>query len=221
MSRPLDSDLPLILIGAGGHARVLQELAQAAGRQFLGVCDPKLASQGETTWHGLPVMGDDEALTGIDPASVGLVNGLGQLVGGKIRRALHDRLRTAGFTFPTLVHPAAWVASSATLADSVQVMAGAIIQPDGCIGSNVIINTRASIDHDCTIGQHVHIAPGATLCGGVQVGDGAFIGAGAVIIQGLRVGAGAVVGAGVTLTRDLDAGHIMRCAAGHLKHLNH
>lgn len=221
MNSPLGSDLPLILIGAGGHARVLQELAQSAGLQFLGVCDPQLASQGEVAWRGLAVLGGDEALNGIDPGSVGLVNGIGQLVGGRIRRALHDRLRRAGFTFPTLVHPAAWVASSAMLADGVQIMAGAIIQPDSRIDSDVIINTRASVDHDCTIGQHVHIAPGATLCGGVLVGEGAFIGAGAVVIQGVRVGAGAVVGAGATLTNDLDAGLTMRGASGRLKQLSH
>lgn len=221
MNSTLASAAPLILIGAGGHARVLQELTQAAGRQILGVCDPQLASQGAATWRGLPVLGGDEALNGIDPAGIGLVNGLGQLVGSKIRRALHERLRTAGFTFPTLVHPAAWVASSAMLADGVQIMAGVIIQPDSRIDSDVIVNTRASIDHDCTIGQHVHIAPGATLCGGVQVGAGAFIGAGAVVTQGVRVGAGAVVGAGVTLTRDLNAGLTMRCAPGYLKHLSH
>lgn len=187
----------------------------------MGVCDPRLASQGETTWRGLPVLGGDEALSGIDPASVGLVNGIGQLVGSQVRRDLDERLSAAGFMFSALVHPASWVASSATLAYGVQVMAGAIIQPDSRIDRNVIINTRASVDHDCTIGQHVHIAPGATLCGGVQVGDGAFIGAGAVIIQGIRVGAGSVVGAGVTLTRDLDAGLTIRCAAGRLKHLSH
>lgn len=221
MNRPLGTDLPLILIGAGGHARVLQELAQASGRQFLGVCDPHLASQGETTWRGLPVLGGDEALEEIDPTSVGLVNGIGQLVGSQARRDLYERLNTAGFTFPPLVHPAAWVACSATLSEGVQVMAGAIVQPDCRVNRNVIINTRASVDHDCVIGQHVHIAPGATLCGGVQVGEGAFIGAGAVIIQGIRVGVGAVVGAGVTLTRDLDAGLTMRCAAGRLKHLRH
>lgn len=221
MNRPLGTDFPLILIGAGGHARVLQELAQASGRQFLGVCDPQLASQGETTWRGLPVLGGDDALEEIDPSSVGLVNGIGQLVGSQARSDLHERLNTAGFMFPPLVHPAAWVAGSARLADGVQVMAGAIVQPDCRVNRNVIINTRASVDHDCVIGQHVHIAPGATLCGGVQVGEGAFIGAGAVIIQGIRIGVGAVVGAGVILTRDLDAGLTMRCAAGHLKHLRH
>lgn len=221
MNRATVSDLPLILIGAGGHARVLQELAQVAGWQFLGVCDPHLASQGETTWQGLAVLGGDAALNGMDPSGVGLVNGIGQLVGSTVRRALHDRFCTAGFTFPTLVHPAAWVSSTAMLADGVQIMAGAIIQPGCRIDSDVIINTRASVDHDCTIGPHVHIAPGATLCGGVHVGEGAFIGAGAVVIQGVRIGAGAVVGAGVTLTRDLDAGRTMQCPAGHLKHLNH
>lgn len=217
MSQRFDSDLPLIFIGAGGHARVLQELAQAAGRNIVGVCDPELVSQGVSTWRTVPVLGGDDALTDMDPAGVRLVNGIGQLVGSQSRRHLFERFTNAGFTFATLVHPAAWVARSATLAEGVQIMAGAIIQPDCRIGRNVIVNTRASVDHDCTIGQHVHIAPGATLCGGVQIEEDAFIGAGAVVIQGLHIGRAALLGAGATLTRNLGAQQTLKVAAGCLR----
>jgi UDP-perosamine 4-acetyltransferase len=148
-------------------------------------------------------------LTQFDPATLGLINGVGQLVGSQSRKAIYERLRQAGFSFPTLVHPAAWIASSATLAQGVQVMAGAVVQPDCCIGENSIINTHASIDHDCVIGAHVHIAPGATLCGGIRVLEGAFIAAGATLIQGVTVGLEAVVGAGSILTRDLAANQVI------------
>lgn len=212
MSNQMASDVPLILIGAGGHASVLQELAQEVGRRFLGVCDPHLSSERVRTWRGLSVLGGDDALNHVNPIGVSLVNGVGQLVGSEARRDLFERLSSAGFTFSTLIHPAAWVSPSAKLAEGVQVMAGAIIQAGCSVDRNTIINTRASVDHDCTIGQHVHIAPGATLCGGVEVEDEAFIGAGAVVIQGLRVGSRAIVGAGATLSHHLDAGYLIRTA---------
>lgn len=210
--------LPLIMLGAGGHARVLHALAIAADHPVMGVCDPELVAKGEAHWNGIPVLGGDEALQGIDPASTGLINGIGQLVGSQLRERIYTRMRSAGFHFPPLIHPSAWVAPDVTLDDGVQVMAGAIVQPGCSIGSNTILNTRAGVDHDCIIGAHVHVAPGATLCGGVQVDDGAFIAAGAVLIQSLHIGARAIVGAGSILTRSLPEGQTCIGAANRLKH---
>lgn len=200
---------PLIMIGAGGHAKVLHALAIGLGHNIVGVCDPQLFQEGQSHWRGMPILGGDEALAQFDPSTFGLINGIGQLVGSQARKTIYERLRQAGFIFPTLVHPAAWIASSATLAQGVQIMAGAVVQPDCCVGENSIINTHASIDHDCVIGAHVHIAPSATLCGGVRVLDGAFIATGATLIQGVTVGLEAVVGAGSILTRNLDTNQVL------------
>jgi len=201
------SSLPLILLGSGGHAKVLLALAQAAGLTVQGVCDPFLAEQAVLEWRGIPVLGGDDTLNAIDPSTVGMINGIGQLVRSDVRRRIYERLRTKGFSFPSLIHPTAWVAATTQLGEGVQIMAGVIIQPDCSVGENTILNTRASIDHDCRIGAHVHVAPAATLCGGVIVEDSGFIGSGATVIQGLRVGEGAVVGAGVALVRDLIRGN--------------
>lgn len=194
---------PLVLLGAGGHARVLAALARAAGHPILGVCDPVLAASDVACWEDMDVLGDDHALDQLAPDRVALMLGVGQLTSGNLREKLYATWRARGYAFPVLVHPTAWVAPGVMLSDGVQVMAGVVIQPGCEIGENSIINTRAGIDHDCKIGRDVHVAPGATLCGSVTVEDGAFIGAGATVIQGLRVGERAVVGAGVTLVRKL------------------
>jgi UDP-perosamine 4-acetyltransferase len=194
---------PLVLLGAGGHARVLAALALAAGYPVMGVCDPTLAADGISRWADLDVLGDDGALDRLPPDRVALVLGIGQLVTGNLRERLYVTWRARGYDFPALIHPTAWVAPSVVLGDGVQVMAGAVIQPGCAIGENSIVNTNAGVDHDCSIGRDVHVAPGATLCGTVTVEEGAFIGAGATVIQGLRIGARAVVGAGVTLVQDL------------------
>lgn len=217
MSTPSDAAPPLILLGAGGHAKVLLALAQADRRCVIGVCDPRLAQEGQKEWRGIPVLRGDDAIYDHNPAQIGLINGVGQLVGNSSRARLYLALRQRGYHFPALVHPTAWVADDVKLSDGVQIMAGVSIQPDSTIGENSIINTQASIDHDCQIAEHVHVAPGATLCGGVHVGAGAFIGAGAVVIQSLTVGANAVVGAGMTLTRCLAAGNTQIGAPSRLK----
>lgn len=195
---------PLVLLGAGGHARVLAALARAAGHPVLGVCDPTLAADAISCWEGLDVLGGDDALDRLTPDRVTLALGIGQLATGTLRERLYAAWCARGYDFPALVHPNAWVAPGVVLGDGVQVMAGAVIQPGCEIGDNSIVNTRACIDHDCHIGRDVHIAPGVTLCGTVTVENGAFIGAGATVIQGLHIGGRAVVGAGVTLVRNLN-----------------
>jgi sugar O-acyltransferase (sialic acid O-acetyltransferase NeuD family) len=195
----------LVLLGAGGHAKVVLALARAAGRAVDGVCDPALARAGTLRWREVPVLGDDDALETLDPTAVELVNGIGQIVGSDARRRVFERCKHLRFRFASLVHPSAIVDASSILDEGVQVMAGAVIQPDCRIGANTIVNTRAGVDHDCKVGAHVHVAPAATLCGGVCIEEGAFIGSGATVIPGLTVGAGAIVGAGTVLVRDLPA----------------
>lgn len=202
------SKLDLIMLGAGGHAKVLLALAQAIGCHVAGICDPELARARQEAWRGVTVLGDDDVLAAMEPSSVGLINGLGQLVDNRTRMTLYDRMTRIGFHFPPLIHPTTWLAPSAQIADGVQIMAGVIVQPDSCVGENTIINTGAQVDHDCQIGGHVHIAPSATLCGGVWIGRGAFVGAGATILPGVRVENNAVVGAGLTLRHDLARGDI-------------
>jgi len=198
----------LILLGAGGHAKVALSLARAAGWTVVGVCDPMLATQGERTWRDVPVLGGDDALERMDPGSTKVLNGIGQTSAGASgpRGRLFAALAARGFRFPPLVHPAASVDPTATLAEGAQVMAGAVVQADCRIGRNTIINTRASIDHDCVLGADVHVAPGATLCGAVRVDDGAFVGAGATVVQGVCVGKDAFVTAGAMLSRHLGEG---------------
>ena len=208
---------PSVLLGAGGHARVLMGLARASGHTVLGVCDPMLAADAVTHWEDLEVLGDDDALNRFPPARATLVLGVGQLAAGTLRGRLYAMWRARGYDFPALVHPAAWVAPGVKLNNGVQVMAGAVIQPGCVVGENSIVNTRASIDHDCQIGRDVHVAPGATLCGAITIDDSAFIGAGATVIQGLRIGANAVVGAGVTLVRDLAPRTTILGAANRLR----
>lgn len=212
-----DLDKPLVLIGAGGHAKVTLALAIAAGRKVVGICDPVLARDGVSVWNTIPVLGDDKALSQVGCSTFELINGIGKLVRSQLRKHIFERFSATGYHFAVLVHPTAWVAPGVKLAEGVQVMAGAIIQPGVQIGENAVINTKASIDHDCVIGAHVHVAPGATLCGNVVLDQDVFIGAGAVLIQGLHVGNNAVVGAGVTLTRDLECKQVLLGTPNRLK----
>jgi len=195
-----------ILLGAGGHGRVVRALALELGFDLIGVCDPSM-TKGQD-WQGIDVMGADDQVLQHDPNTVVLLNGIGTGPRATTRLDVQNRWAHRGYRFPALVHPYSWVAADVIMDAGVQVMAGSVVQPGVTVGRATIINSRSSIDHDCQIGIGCHIAPGATLCGDVCVGDGAFIGAGAVVRQGITIGAGAVLAAGAVLVADLPAGQM-------------
>ncbi len=192
---------PEIIVGAGGHGRVLADALQLEGRAVAGFVDPGW----ELKSDGLPILGDDDVLEAWPDS--GLVNGIGGPAGSDLRRRVQTRLEAAGRRFYGVRHPSAIVAVTARIDPTVQLLARAVVQPGATLEAGVVINTGAIVEHDCVVGAFTHCAPGSILCGGVTVGDGCHIGAGAVIREGVRLGDGIVVGAGAVVVRDcLDAG---------------
>lgn len=203
-------NLPIVLVGAGGHAQVLIGLIRQCGWQILGVCDVSLARSGCQTWENIPVLGDDTFFERARPGEFGLVNAIGFVPGNVRRREVQTRIDALEHFQPVLVHPRAFVDPSVKIAPSVQVMAGAVIQPEVRLGSGAVINTGATVDHHGNIGAGVHVAPGAIICGNVSIGRHSFIGAGSVIAQGCVLGDLSVVAAGTTVVKDIPSGGFIR-----------
>ncbi|NWF67659.1 MAG: acetyltransferase [Chloroflexi bacterium] len=186
--------MSILIIGAGGHAKVAADILQRCGQPVRGYVDDDAALWGQTRL-GLPVLGGID--TYAQHAAQSFVMGIG---GNAMRRALAARVGLS-VHWRQAIHPSAIIAPSTHLGVGVLVAAGAIINPDAVIGDFAIINTGASVDHDCVIGAYAHIAPGAALAGGVQVGEGTLIGIGARVIPYKRIGAWAVIGAGAVVVR--------------------
>jgi sugar O-acyltransferase (sialic acid O-acetyltransferase NeuD family) len=199
---------PLILVGAGGHAKVVFDLISVLGLDCLAVSCPEASNLRQ--WRGLAVISDQQLSELYSPAQVDLVLGIGFMPGTNLRQRLFEQFSQLGYQFRTLRHPTAWISASARLGQGCQVMAGVIIQADAECADNVIINTSASIDHDTVIGAHSQIAPGAVLCGAVVVEECVFIGASATVIQSRRIGKGAVVAAGAVVTSDVVPGSVVK-----------
>jgi UDP-perosamine 4-acetyltransferase len=200
--------LPIIVIGGGGHGRVVIDALLRSGAVVAGVIDPDRLVAGRLP-ATVPWLGGDDALASHPPTRYRLANGVGG-IGTPQRRRLFETFHQAGYAFALVQHPAATVAlSGVTLGEGCQIMAGAVIQTGAHIGADVIVNTRAAVDHDCVVGDHSHVAPGAVLCGDVIVGEDTHIGAGAVVIQGVRIGRGCIIGANATVLRDVPDGTTM------------
>lgn len=199
------SRAPLIVIGAGGHARVLLDALEQIGAKIVGLLDADASLAGRRVM-GYPVLGDDEVLSLHAPDSIELVNAIGSVDSMRLRKTVYEKLRSLGYEFSTVLHPRATLSRHATAATGAQLMAGAVVQAGARLGEDVIVNTGATVDHDCVIGAHAHIAPGVTLSGNVHVGDETHVGAGAIVIQGVRIGARCTVAAGAVVLNDVREG---------------
>jgi sugar O-acyltransferase (sialic acid O-acetyltransferase NeuD family) len=208
------ADPDIIIIGAGGHCRVLIDILHRRGLRVAAAVDIDVRLHGREV-DGVPVIGSDEAIFIRDPADVRLVCGNGNVPGGGVsglarRRGIFERFSARGYAFMSVVSRDAIVSNTAVLENAAQVITGAIVHPGSVVGVNCIINTGARVDHDCIIGRHSHIAPGAVLCGGVVVGPECHIGAGAVVVPQIKIGEGAVIAAGAVVIADVAAGATVR-----------
>jgi len=187
--------LPVVVVGAGGHAAVVVSSLLRLGVSILGATTR--SGDEESAELGIPIIGDDSAIQKMESSKVVLVNGIGMAASAKTTRYhAASRLRSLGFRFRPVLDPTAIVASGVEIKEGVQVLAGAVIQPRTIIGTDTIVNTGARIDHDCDIGPHCHVCPGATITGNVKIGTGSLIGAGTIITPGVSVGENSMIRAG-------------------------
>jgi UDP-perosamine 4-acetyltransferase len=200
----------LLMIGGGGHARVLQEVLREAGHELGGYVAPSeaglaLASSEEV--GQLERITDEQALA-LDPESVLLINGLGSTGDLSLRASVFEKFKAAGFNFLQTSAQTAYVSESASLLEGVQVMHKAVVNPSALIYENAIVNTGAIVEHNNVIGAHSHVSIGAVLAGNVTVGERTHIGANATILQGVKIGSNCIIGAGAVVLNDVSDGHV-------------
>ncbi len=196
---------PVILLGAGGHAKVLLDILLEQNIEVVGIVE-KDGADLSLDLYGVPVIGSDSDVQQYPPDKVELVNGIGSIGATALRQKVYEKFKRQGYCFSQVIHPSAVVSRRAELGEGVQILAGAVVNIGVRIRDNSIINTNASVDHDCLIGAHVHIAPGVTLSGGVTVGDGSHIGTGASVVQGMEIGMNVIVGAGAAVIDNIEVG---------------
>lgn len=177
-----------LLLGAGGHARVVAEAAAAAG-----IVPSAYTALEDAPWLDLPRLDDAAALA--DPSFDAIIPGIGGVTPEALARrlVLIRRFLDAGKAAPAIVHPGAIVSPDARLAAGAAVMAGAAINPGAAVGTGAIVNTRAVVEHDASVGAGSHVAPGAIVLGGARLGESCMIGAGAVVLPGAQVPGGTLV----------------------------
>jgi len=195
---------PIVIYGAGGHAREvawLLDAVNARGARFrvLGFLDDAPENHGLAR-NDLPILGGSEWIDGCGEDRLAVVLGIGS-PGAKHR--IVRRLRPLGVEFPVVVHPDVPLCRWVELGEGTTITYGCSLTVDVTLGSFVFLNRHVTVGHDARIGSYANLNPGVVVSGNDDLGEGVDIGTGTVIIQQLRVGEGAIVGAGASVVRDL------------------
>ncbi|HMM07361.1 MAG TPA: acetyltransferase [Clostridiales bacterium] len=196
----------VIILGAGGHARVIADIIIKSGETLLGFLDDGI--EGEVM--GLPILGKISDLENYEDAS--FVIGIGN---GKTREQIAEKHSVNWYT---AIHPNAVIGCDVTIDEGTVVMAGAVINTGACIGRHCIINTSAVVEHDNIIEGFTHISVGAKLAGMVHIGKRVWVGIGAIVNHNLSICDNCIIGAGAVVIKNvMNPGVYIGIPAGRVK----
>ena len=186
----------IVVIGAGGHAKVVIETLRATGRE-VACCVAGKSVDG----IGVPMLRGDEHLAALR------AKGHGQAIvaigDNTLRARLAEQVLAAGYELVSAISPHAVISPSVKLGRGVVILPGAIVNAGAVINDLAIINSGAVVEHDCHVGLGAHLGPLCGLAGNVSIGRLAFLGLGAKVIPGVKIGAGTILGAGAVVIEDL------------------
>ncbi|MDO5634117.1 MAG: NeuD/PglB/VioB family sugar acetyltransferase [Micrococcus sp.] len=205
----------LAIIGAGGFGRETADVVEAHARaaaagegwRIVGVYDDAITEVNRQRLldRNIPFLGR------IPDAPPQLGAAVIIAVGSPIVRArIHRKLSSAGWRFPSVVHPDAVVGSAVEMGEGVVVCGGVQVSTNVRLGHHVHVNPNATLGHDAVLDDFVSINPAAVISGEVRVQARTLVGAAAVVLQGLTVGSECTVGAAACVVRDVPAASVVK-----------
>lgn len=193
----------VVIIGAGGHAKVIADIIQKSEDIVYGFLDDNL-KKGTIILNNenLKVIGDLNSRFTLPITQPELEFVIA--IGDNNRRKEISETKIPNIKYYTAIHPSANIALDVSIEEGTVVMANACINASTKIGKHCIINTASVIEHDNLINNYVHISPNATLCGTVKVGECTHVGAGAIIKNNTIIIDNCIIGAGATVVNDIN-----------------
>lgn len=157
----------LLIVGAGGHGKAVAECASACGYDQIDYLDDK-CSNAVGTLNEL-----ETTVLNYDGVIISIGN-------NKVRQELLKRLIAVNAPIITLIHPKAFVSSSAEIGVGSIILPNATIHTNVHVGKGCIISIGALIDHDCFVGDYCHIDAGVVCKSRSTVSDGLKVEAGTI-----------------------------------------
>ncbi len=201
-------DAGLIIVGAGGFGREVLQYARDCHRAGRGPQPVGFLDDGEDPlagYHvGVPLLGTpDDHEPREHHVYVIAVGDPGR------RRDLSARIRARGGDLTSVVHPTAFIADTARIAEGCVVAPFAFLAVDSAVEANVAINAYACVGHDCVVGAHSVMSPYSTLNGYAELEQSCLLGTHASVATGVTVGRNSKVASGSVVLADVPAGSLV------------
>lgn len=183
----------LIIIGAGGHGKVIADAALKNG--YTNICYIDDHAKGEIM--GFPIIGTCEDIERLNDENTDFIIGIGN---NDVRKKVAE---THDLNWVSIVHPSAQIAFNAEIGKGTVVMANAVVNVGATIGEHCIINTGAIVEHDNMIENYVHISPNVALGGTVRIGSLTHVGIGATVKNNIDICSDCTIGAGAVVVKNI------------------
>lgn len=180
----------VIIIGAGGHGKVVADIVKLNGDTVVGYLDDKNPEL-------LPDFNIIGTTDQVEMNEYWYFVAVGNC-------AIRERLMNKEANWYTAIHPTAVITEGVEIGEGTCIMANAVVNVDAKLGKGVIVNTAATVDHDCRIQDYVHIAPGVNISGTVTVGKGTWIGVGSAVSNNVNICSECIIGAGTVVVKDIE-----------------
>lgn len=209
---PMPGPRELIVVGGGGHARVVIEAARTRPDLWnvTGFIDPADCSD-TVERMGIKRIGEDEAQVA-EEARRGeclFVVGVGSTADSGYRREIVNRCALAPERWAAVIHSTAWVAPTAVIEPGAVVLAQANVNSGAKVSAHAIINTSAIVEYDASIGAFTHVCPAAAVGARAKVGEGAYLGIGCRIRDRVKIGRDVTVGMGSVVLNSIPDGRVV------------
>ena len=190
----------LVIIGAGGHGRVVADCAQQlnAYQKIVFLDDSFKKSKRSGEWQIVGLVEDFPQYLENSDFIVAFGN-------NNLRAEANKKLEEAKANIISLFHPSASISPNAFIGKGVVICANAAINVGTQIADGCIINTGATVDHDCNLQSYVHVSPGVNIAGGVTVGALSWLGIGSTVIECLTLAENTQIGAGALVIQSTQA----------------
>lgn len=188
----------VIIIGAGGHAKVIADIIEKSGDQIVGFLDDKI-EKNTIIVKDYKVIGDLNSRFSLSIANKDYEFIIA--IGDNKKR--EEISKSPNLKFYTAIHPSAQIGLDVEIEEGTVIMAHVCINSSSRVGKHCIINTGAIIEHDNIIENFVHISPNATLGGTVKVGENTHIGIGSVVKNNITICQNCTVGAGAVVVKNI------------------
>lgn len=189
----------VVIIGAGGHAKVIADIIEKSKDILLGFLDDNV-EKGKKVICNYSVLGQIGECFRLkeEDESIEFIIGIGN---NKRRKEISKKYE---LKYYTAIHPSAQIGLNVNIAEGTAIMANACINSSTQVGKHCIINSGAIIEHDNIIENYVHISPNVSLGGTVKIGENTHVGIGAVVKNNITICENSKIGAGAVVVKNIE-----------------